>query len=280
MQEGRARGIWYLHRRREDPLADSRQAGGDVLDWLVCWGRRRRVVSRLLGESSFILVTAGTCSGWAISAWPAASSATMQYRQPHGSTGASGSRFGCSDEEPGPGPFVGRGRGVLASHRRVRVGDGMGGRGSSLFRCRPPWTCACAMSSSTGRSPTRQPGTAPGRSGTWYRCRRNAGSPAGSGVELAVEPVLDVRRDGGRPARRVRRCPRSGQARGGHQALAAHPDVAGRLRAGDDRYRVGVIRYLQELFRITHSTGISNDVCHDHERLGRLIDERARLRDP
>jgi hypothetical protein len=64
------------------------------------------------------------------------------------------------------------------------------------------------------------------------------------------------------------------------RALAAHPDVAGRLRAGDDRYRVGVIRYLQELFRITYSTGIYDDVCHDHKRLGRLIDERARLRDP
>ncbi|MGD0246715.1 MAG: hypothetical protein ABSB59_41180 [Streptosporangiaceae bacterium] len=64
------------------------------------------------------------------------------------------------------------------------------------------------------------------------------------------------------------------------RALAAHPDVAGRLRAGDGRYRVGVIRYLQELFRITHTAGTYDDVCHDHERLGHLIDERAQLRDP
>lgn len=64
------------------------------------------------------------------------------------------------------------------------------------------------------------------------------------------------------------------------RALAAHPDVAARLRAGDDRYRVGVIRYLQELFRITHSAGIYDDVRDDHERLSRLIDERAQLRDP
>jgi hypothetical protein len=64
------------------------------------------------------------------------------------------------------------------------------------------------------------------------------------------------------------------------RALAAHPDVAGRLRAGDDRYRVGMVRYLQELFRITHTAGTYDDVRDDHERLGRLIDERARLRDP
>ena len=64
------------------------------------------------------------------------------------------------------------------------------------------------------------------------------------------------------------------------RALAAHPDVAGRLRAGDDRYRVGVVRYLQELFRITHTAGTYDDVRDDYERLGRLIEERARLRDP
>ena len=64
------------------------------------------------------------------------------------------------------------------------------------------------------------------------------------------------------------------------RALAAHPDVARRLRASDARYRVGVIRYLQELFRVTYSTGAYDDVRDDHERLGHLIDERARLRDP
>lgn len=60
------------------------------------------------------------------------------------------------------------------------------------------------------------------------------------------------------------------------RALAAHPEVAARLGAGDDRYQAGIIRYVQELFRITYYTGAYDDVRDDHERLGRLIDERAR----
>jgi hypothetical protein len=32
---------------------------------------------------------------------------------------------------------------------------------------------------------------------------------------------------------------------------------------------------MQELFRITYSTGAYDAVRDDHERLGRLIDERA-----
>ena len=60
------------------------------------------------------------------------------------------------------------------------------------------------------------------------------------------------------------------------RALAAHPDVAARLRAGDDRYRAGIIRYVQELFRITYSTGAYDGVRDDHERLDHLIDEQAR----
>jgi hypothetical protein len=95
-----------------------------------------------------------------------------------------------------------------------------------------------------------------------------------------MEPVLDVRRDGGLLAELADVPDPDRLVVVIDRALAAHPDVAGRLRAGDDRYRVGVIRYLQELFRITYSTGIYDDVCHDHKRLGRLIDERARLRDP
>ncbi len=60
------------------------------------------------------------------------------------------------------------------------------------------------------------------------------------------------------------------------RALAAHPDVAEHLRRGDGRYRSGVIRYAQELFRITHASGAYADLRNDHERLGDLIDERAR----
>ena len=63
------------------------------------------------------------------------------------------------------------------------------------------------------------------------------------------------------------------------RALDAHPDVAEGLRAGDQRYRVGVIRFLQELFRVTYSTGAYDDVRDDHEQLAHLIDERVRLRE-
>lgn len=60
------------------------------------------------------------------------------------------------------------------------------------------------------------------------------------------------------------------------RALAVHPDVAQQIRGGDERYRVGVIRYLQELFRITFFTGAYDDVRDDHEHLALLIDQRAR----
>ena len=53
-------------------------------------------------------------------------------------------------------------------------------------------------------------------------------------------------------------------------------DVVFFWMAGDERYRVGVIRYLQELFRNTFFTGAYDDVRHDHERLVQLIDDRAR----
>jgi len=62
----------------------------------------------------------------------------------------------------------------------------------------------------------------------------------------------------------------------GTSVSAAHPDIAERFRAGDDLYRAGVICYVQALFRITHSTDGYDDVRDDHERLGHLINERAR----
>jgi hypothetical protein len=64
------------------------------------------------------------------------------------------------------------------------------------------------------------------------------------------------------------------------RALAAHPDVATRVREGDDRYHAGVVRYVQELFRITHSTGAYDGIRDDHERLGHLIEGQARRSGP
>lgn len=60
-------------------------------------------------------------------------------------------------------------------------------------------------------------------------------------------------------------------------ALVAHPATAARVRAGDRRYHSGLIRYAQELFRVTHATGEYEDLQRDHERLARLIDARAAL---
>lgn len=60
------------------------------------------------------------------------------------------------------------------------------------------------------------------------------------------------------------------------RALAAHPDVVEHLRRGDERYRTGIIRYAQELFRVTYATGAYAHVRDDDEQLGCLIDERAR----
>ncbi|MFC8193151.1 hypothetical protein ACFUMH_15965 [Cellulomonas sp. NPDC057328] len=60
-------------------------------------------------------------------------------------------------------------------------------------------------------------------------------------------------------------------------ALAAHPDAAARVRAGDDRFRLGLARYTQELFRVTYASGAYADLQRDHEALDRLIDARAAL---
>lgn len=60
------------------------------------------------------------------------------------------------------------------------------------------------------------------------------------------------------------------------RALIEHPDVAAAIRAGDGRYRSGVLRYAQELLRLTFRTRAYADVRHDSERLAALIDARAR----
>ncbi|WP_028045838.1 hypothetical protein [Cellulomonas sp. URHE0023] len=60
------------------------------------------------------------------------------------------------------------------------------------------------------------------------------------------------------------------------RALAAHPDVTARLRAGDDRFQAGVVRYLQELFRVTYFADVYEGLRNDHERIRLLIAERAR----
>lgn len=61
------------------------------------------------------------------------------------------------------------------------------------------------------------------------------------------------------------------------RALAAHPDVTKHLRAGDARYEAGIIRYLQELFRVTHASGVYGRISADYRGLSDLIEERARL---
>jgi hypothetical protein len=64
------------------------------------------------------------------------------------------------------------------------------------------------------------------------------------------------------------------------RSLAAHPEVAERLRAGDARYRSGVIRYAHELLRATHGSPAYAEARDDHTLLERLVDERARLAGP
>ena len=63
-------------------------------------------------------------------------------------------------------------------------------------------------------------------------------------------------------------------------ALEAHPDVVTKLLAGDDRYRVGVIRYAQELFRLTYASDAYSEIQHDYDELNRLIDDRVAARRP
>lgn len=59
------------------------------------------------------------------------------------------------------------------------------------------------------------------------------------------------------------------------EALRGHPDVLDALRAGDERYREGIIRYAQELFRVTYTQGTYADLRHDASELARVIDARV-----
>jgi hypothetical protein len=59
------------------------------------------------------------------------------------------------------------------------------------------------------------------------------------------------------------------------RALATHPDVRERLRAGEGQFRTGILRYVQELFRVTHGQGVYETLRQDHQALGELISERA-----
>lgn len=61
-------------------------------------------------------------------------------------------------------------------------------------------------------------------------------------------------------------------------ALEEHPDVAARLDAGDTRYRLGLVRYAQQLFHATHTTGAYADLRSDYTALDRLIDARVDAR--
>lgn len=58
-------------------------------------------------------------------------------------------------------------------------------------------------------------------------------------------------------------------------ALAAHPDVAAHLRAGDDDFTLGLVRYAQELFRLTHASPVYAEQRADHDGLLRLIRSRV-----
>lgn len=62
------------------------------------------------------------------------------------------------------------------------------------------------------------------------------------------------------------------------RALDEHPDVVARLQQGDERFTLGVLRYLQELFRVTYFTPTYETQRDDHVRLNRLILERAAAR--
>ncbi|MEZ0447231.1 hypothetical protein [Cellulomonas sp. ICMP 17802] len=61
------------------------------------------------------------------------------------------------------------------------------------------------------------------------------------------------------------------------RALADHPDVAARLRAGEEAYRAGIVRYFHALDRATFATGAYADLRGDYGRLARLIDQRAQV---
>lgn len=64
------------------------------------------------------------------------------------------------------------------------------------------------------------------------------------------------------------------------RALAAHPETAARIRAGQEDQGLGIKRYVQELFRVTYHDGVYDDVRQDHDRIAALIAERARIAGP
>lgn len=63
------------------------------------------------------------------------------------------------------------------------------------------------------------------------------------------------------------------------RALADHPDVAAHLRAGRGAYECGIVRYAQELFRATYTSGAYADLRNDSEALRQFITERATAAD-
>lgn len=64
------------------------------------------------------------------------------------------------------------------------------------------------------------------------------------------------------------------------RGLAAHPEIRARVAGGLDDHRLGILRYVQELFRVTYHDGVYDDVRDDHERISPLITERARRAGP
>lgn len=59
------------------------------------------------------------------------------------------------------------------------------------------------------------------------------------------------------------------------RALAAHPEVAAALLAGDERFQLGIIRYAQEVFRVAYDSKVYDDASHDAARVRHLIAERV-----
>ena len=59
------------------------------------------------------------------------------------------------------------------------------------------------------------------------------------------------------------------------RALSDHPDVARRLREGQHVFQSGIVRYAQELFRVTYASDAYADLRQDSSALRRLITARA-----
>lgn len=59
------------------------------------------------------------------------------------------------------------------------------------------------------------------------------------------------------------------------RALTDHPDVTAHLRAGQDAYQAGIVRYAQALFRVTYAAGAYTDIRSDSDSLRQLITSRV-----